>query len=367
VSLNVIVVGAGIIGCAIARELAMRGAAVRIFEARVVGSGATHASAGVLAPYIEGHDRGPLFDLTLRSLEMYDSFIADVAHDSGLPIEYQRCGTIEVALDAEDAARMRGAAQVDGGTHLEWLDPQRVHDHEPAIPTTTMGGLLAPIHGYVRVGSLMDALTWSALRHGVQLEAGHRVARIAGKRKLSVTTEDGTEWRADYVVNAGGSWAGQIAGDDEIGRAVKPIRGQLLRLGWTAPPLRHIVWGPDCYIVPWEEQTVLVGATAEDVGFDERATAAGVRDLLDAACELLPSAWGATFVEALAGLRPASSDGLPIIGASPANDRVIYATGHFRNGILLAPLTAKLVADLIVDARHDSALDICAPNRFAHR
>jgi glycine oxidase len=361
---DVIVVGAGIIGCAVARELAKRGAAVRLFEARVVGSGATHASAGVLAPYIEGHDRGPLFDLTLRSLEMYDAFVADVANDAALPIEYRRCGTIEVATDAEAAARLQESAARDGGNHLRWLNAEEAHETEPAIPASTHGGLLAAIHGYVRVGSLIDALTWSALRHGVQLEAGHRVTHIDRERRLIVRTEDGTTWKADYVVNAGGSWAGQIA-DAAIGRSVKPVRGQLLRLGWHTAPLRHIVWGPDCYVVPWEEQTVLVGATVEDVGFDERATAAGVRDLLDAACELLPAAWGATFVEALAGLRPATSDGLPIVGRSPSNDRLIYATGHYRNGILLAPLTARLVADLILDGREDPALTVLAPSRFA--
>jgi glycine oxidase len=149
------------------------------------------------------------------------------------------------------------------------------------------------------------------------------------------------------VIVAAGSWSGRIEMPAPP-PAVKPIRGQLLRLSWNGPPPRHIVWGPECYVVPWQNGLVLVGATVEDVGFDERVTVAGVRELLQAVSELLPGATGATFVEARAGLRPASSDGLPIIRrASESVPELIYATGHYRNGVLLAPLTAKLAADLI--------------------
>ena len=162
---------------------------------------------------------------------------------------------------------------------------------------------------------------------------------------------------------AAGSWAGQLDVDDGAAAAVRPVRGQLLRLQWRGAPLHHIVWGPDCYVVPWGDWTVLVGATVEDVGFDERTTAAGVRDLLDAVCELLPEAWRATFIEARVGLRPATPDGLPFIGASERSSRLVYATGHYRNGILLAPLTARLIADLIVDGREDAALAQLRPTR----
>jgi glycine/D-amino acid oxidase-like deaminating enzyme len=124
-----------------------------------------------------------------------------------------------------------------------------------------------------------------------------------------------------------------------------------------------VIWGSDCYVVPWENGTVLVGATVEDVGFDERATAAGVRDLLDAVCELLPEAWRSTFVEARVGLRPATTDGLPVMGRSRDVPGLVYATGHYRNGVLLAPLTAQLVADLIVDGREDPLLAPLRPGR----
>ena len=362
---DVIVIGAGIIGCAIGRELARRGAAVKIFEARSVGAGATQASAGVLAPYIEAHDRGPLFTLTVRSLEMYDRFVEEAAYESGIAIEYRRCGTLEVATDATSAERlMQMAVAYEGAGGMQWLHGAAVRSQEPSLPDSIEGALLVPEHGYVGVATLTEALAWAALRHGAQIEAAHRVTAVRpdGSRLL-VATDDGSEWRADQVVIGAGSWSAQLALDDAAAASVRPIRGQLLRLRWSGDQLSRVIWGPDCYLVPWQDGTVLVGATVEDVGFDERATAAGVRDLLDAACELLPDAWRASFVEARVGLRPASGDGLPIIGRSASFPSLVYATGHYRNGVLLAPLTARLVADLVIERRTDPLLWPLTPER----
>jgi glycine oxidase len=362
---DVIVVGAGIIGCAVGRELARRGARVRIFESRTVGAGATQASAGVLAPYIEASHDGPLFDLTVRSLGMYDAFVREVSDESGLAIEYRRCGTLEVALDAAAAARLRALLPVlEGRSDVRWLDPNTARQREPALPESIEGALHSASHGYVVVPALTDALAWAALRHGVQLEAAHGVSAVRREgRRIAVVTEDGTVWRADAVVVAAGSWSSRLGAPDLPGDAVRPVRGQLLRLAWRGRPLSHVIWGTDCYVVPWENGIVLVGATVEDVGFDERATAAGVRDLLDAVCDLLPEAWGATFVEARVGLRPATPDGLPVIGRSRTLPGLVYATGHYRNGILLAPLTAQLVADLVIDGREDPLLQPVRPGR----
>jgi glycine oxidase len=359
---DVLVIGAGIIGCSVARELGRRGVGVRMFEARTVGAGATQASAGILAPYIEGHDRGPLFDLGVRSLGMYDAFVREVSEESGLSVEYRRCGTLEVATDTASAARLQATAK--GEPILRWLDASAARSQEGALAASIEGALLASGHGYVAVPSLMDALAWAALRHGVQIEAAHRVTGIRASRQgATISTDDGTSWSADRVVIAAGSWAGRLDIDDPAATAVRPIRGQLLRLHWHGAPLNHIVWGPDCYVVPWQNSNVLVGATVEDVGFDERTTAAGVRDLLDAVCELLPEAWRATFIEARVGLRPATGDGLPFLGPSERSDRIVYATGHYRNGVLLAPLTAQLVADLIVQGKKDAALETLRPDR----
>lgn len=360
-SADVVVVGGGIIGCAIARELARRGSRVRLIALEVAG-GATHASAGMLAPYAEAHERGPLFDLALRSLALYDEFVAGVAADSGARIDYRRCGSLEVAEDDASAdaliLRARGGA-ADG---LEWLPRDRARELEPAVPATIAGALLSPMHGYVAVTSLTEGLAWAALHGGAEIESGHPIRAIDRRGNAwTLTADDGMTWTAEWVVVAAGSWTGQISGLPRLTRPVRPVRGQLVRLKWGHAPLRCVLWGRGCYVVPWQDGTVLVGATVEDVGFDERTTAAGVRDLLDAACEMLPGAWGATFLEARAGLRPATDDGLPIIGESPSAPGLIYATGHYRNGVLLAPLTAQMVGELIVDGRADAAMRLTAP------
>jgi glycine oxidase len=362
---DVIVVGGGIIGCAITRELARRGARVRLFEARAVGAGATHASAGMLAPYIEGHERGPLFELALRSLAMYDEFVSGVSAESGTIIDYRRCGSLEIASDESSADLLRATSEASGDAGLEWLATDDARRLEPALPPTVLGALLSPMHGYVAVSTLTEALAWAALRHGAEIETARHIRTIEpANDHLLVTADDGGSWTASHVVVAAGSWSGQLSSADRAAATLRPVRGQLIRLQWHSRPLSHVLWGKDCYVVPWQDGTVLVGATVEEVGFDERTTAAGVRDLLEAVCELLPEAWGATFVDARAGLRPAASDGLPVIGGSTSTPGIVYATGHFRNGVLLAPLTAVLVGDLLLENREDPALALTSPGRI---
>lgn len=363
---DVIVIGGGIIGCAVARELARRGAHVRLFESRAVSAGATQASAGILAPYIEGHERGALFELTLRSLAMYDEFVSAAAEDAGTAIDYRRCGSLEVPSDESAADVLRNSARISAAAGLEWLTPDQVRSLEPALPPTIPGALLSSMHGYVAVPALTEALAWAALRNGTEIETARHIQtiRTTASNRLAVTADDGGTWEAEAVVIATGSWTGRLQLPGGAAVSVRPVRGQLIRLAWNSQPLSHVIWGRDCYVVPWQDGTVLVGATVEDVGFDERTTAAGVRDLLDAVCELIPEAWRATFVDARAGLRPATEDGLPILGSARRTPGIVYATGHFRNGVLLAPLTASLVADLVLEGRTDPALTLTDPDRF---
>lgn len=365
---DVTVIGAGIIGCSIAHQLGRRGARVRLFDARAIGGGATQASAGVLAPYIEAPSPGPLLDLAVRGLSLYDKFVQNVRADAGVSVEYRLCGTLEVARDDESADRLRAAAKRLRhalGDDAVWLDASAARAAEPSLPKESRGGLLVRRHGYVVASQLTEALTWAALRHGVEIETRRTVVAIQeNSTRLDVVTDDGERWSSDYVVVAAGSWTSQLGISEPAARAVRPIRGQLLRLAWQGDPLRAIIWGPDCYVVPWIEGSVLVGATVEDVGYDERTTAAGVRALLDAVCALLPDAWRSTFIEARAGLRPATSDGLPVLGMSNETRNLVFATGHYRNGVLLAAITANLVADGILESRWDPILKDFQPARF---
>lgn len=365
---EVIIVGAGVIGCACAHELASAGVRVSVFDARRVAEGASRASAGVLAPYIEGHDSGPLRDLGRRSLALYDEFVQRVMAASGLTVQYTRNGTLEIALEFDDAVRLRAAADTLRAQEVpaRWVDVAELQTVEPLTATGVRGGLLIESHGFVGVPDLVDALAASAMRSGAVFAQESRVISIdeGPGGRLAVESENGVSF-ADYVVLASGSWSSQIRIALAEPITVKPIRGQLLHLTWpTTQPLRHVIWAPDCYIVPWLNGRVLVGATVEDAGFDERATAAGVRDLLEASCAVVPHLWQASFTEVRVGLRPASPDGLPVVGRSTALPGLVYATGHYRNGVLLAPLTAALVRDLILGNPWDPVLESMAPSRL---
>ena len=168
---------------------------------------------------------------------------------------------------------------------------------------------------------------------------------------------------ADAVIVAAGSWSGGIPMSPALSPPVRPVRGQLLQLRFSEPPLSHVIWGASVYLVPWEDGRVLVGATVEDVGFDARVTVAGVRQLLDVAEALVPMTASAVLDGARAGLRPATPDQLPIIGPSSTMPGVYFATGHYRSGVLLAPLTASMMADLVLDGRESAELALVRPDR----
>jgi glycine oxidase len=191
------------------------------------------------------------------------------------------------------------------------------------------------------------------------------VRRIAATKSHVLVETDRDTRRAHTVVVAAGCWSAAIDVDGLVSRVpVRPVRGQLLQLAWDGPTLRRVTWGSRCYLVPWEDGSVLVGATSEDVGFDERATTAGVRTLLDRSIEVLPELNAAFFDEVRVGLRPATPDELPLVGASSTMRGVYYATGHYRNGVLLAPFTALAVADLVLEGRERPELADVRPTRF---
>jgi glycine oxidase len=361
---NVIVIGAGVVGCAVGHELAARGARVRLLDMRDVGQGATRASAGVLCPYIEAH-AAPLLQLGTRSLAMYDEFIAHVSHDARQPIEYRRTGTLEVALSDAEAERLQATAALHARRGIEhrYLEPREARELEPSLSEHASGALLIPVHGYVGAGGLTSALAAAAIARGARIDCGAAVTGVTASASGVRVEVDHAPIAADAIVVAAGSWSSHI-GVGANHAPVRPIRGQLLHLEFPAPPASRVIWGANCYLVPWQDGSLLVGATVEDVGFDESATAAGVHDLLDRACELLPSAWGARFREVRVGLRPATQDELPIIGPSSVLPGVFYATGHYRNGVLLAPLTATAIADLVLDGREAPELAITTPKRF---
>jgi glycine oxidase len=223
-------------------------------------------------------------------------------------------------------------------------------------------GLLIPDHGYVGVATFMAALEEASGRRGARLDI-MPVARIESAGGVRVHTGP-AHIDSDAVVVAAGSWSGGIPMPPAAPAPVRPVRGQILQFRFDSPPLTRIAWGSAAYLVPWTDGNLLVGATSEDVGFDDRVTEAGVAELRAAAADLLPASRTARFLEARAGLRPATPDELPIVGRSSTMRGVYYATGHYRNGVLLAPLTASLVADLVLEGHERPELALMRPDRF---
>lgn len=362
--MDVLVIGAGVVGCTVAFELAAAGRRVRVCDPRPPGGGASFASAGVLAPYVEGHDSRPLRDVGRRSLAQYPAFVERVSAAAGLPVAFRPIGTAEVATSAADIARLaRSKATADAEeVTAEWLEGAAVHAAEPALAAHAAGVLHIPMHAAVDVPALTAAAAAGARALGAEFVQTAVQGFSTDGDAVAVTTTHGVE-RAPRVVLATGAWSAALAPAGADPAPVRPIRGQLLHLETAPGTLRHIVWGPDIYLVPWTSGTVFVGATSEDVGFDERTTAAGVASLLARATALVPALAGATFAAARQGLRPGSPDDLPYVGPSAVVPGLVYACGHYRNGALLAPLTATLVARLLAGDQSDPALALLAPSR----
>ena len=336
-----------------------------VLDMRGPGRGASQASAGVLAPFIEAHEDSPLLTLAVRSLGLWDDFVASLRARATKPIEYERTGTLEIALDADEAGHLQASRRAleARGITTEWIDPAALRSFEPSVTRNAVAGLLTPSHGFVGVASLMDALVESARLAGTTFVQPVEAVRIDALQDRVSVQADGRAYEADWVVVAAGSWSSRVRIAGASLPVVRPIRGQLLHTTWTSPLPRRSVWGTGCYTVPWSDGSLLVGATVEDVGFDERSTVEGVATLTAAVQRMLPAAAHASIDAIRVGLRPATADGLPWIGPLAAAPRVVLAAGHFRNGVLLAPLTAELVATIIAGQTVDPALAITSPGR----
>lgn len=365
--MRVIVLGAGIIGATIAEALAVRRAEVTVLDMRAPGRGSSQAAGGMLTPYIEADGSTPMLTLCTRSLALYDGFIARLLEASPGGIEYARTGTLEVALDEDGAARLLGTkVWLDTtGVESEWLDGDTVRVFEPSLTPAAIGGLLTPDHGLVGVDSLLNTLVQQAKLAGAVFEFPVEVFTIEQQRDVVEVRTADRAYVADAVVLATGSWSRRVRIANVAPLPMRPIRGQLLHLQWCeGDQPGRITWGPNCYAVPWSDGSLLVGATAEDVGFDEGTTVSGVHTLTSAIIDLLPHASGARLESIKVGLRPSLPDGLPAIGPFVNAPRVIAATGHYRSGILLAPLTADIVVRHLLDGEDDAAFSVTSPNRF---
>lgn len=355
----VLVVGGGVIGVAVAFTLSQRGFKVTLIErghiepSRALDRGpeGSSAAAGVLGAQLEGlRGDGPLTRLCLESRARYPAWVEAIRARSGLDVELRPAGVLQVAFEASELAALQRdvAWQAQAGLAVEQLDAAGVHALETALSSEVIGGVRLPDDPRIDPPSLLAALRIAAERSGVVVRAEATVVRVLTRsgRAVGVVLEDGTSLAGDAVVIAAGSWSTLIGETSLAADAVRPARGQIVELKVLSPVLRSVVEGPRCYLSPRDDGRILVGSTVELVGFRGGTTAAAVRDLLTAAIHLLPALGDANVNRAWSGFRPRSSDEHPLIGLVGIEGLVI-ATGHFRNGVLLAPITGEIVAALL--------------------
>ncbi len=364
---DVLIVGAGLIGLGIAYELAKENVAVRVLDAHAPASSASWAAAGMLAPYTEALEGEAFEAACARSLAAFPAFAAEIEERTGVAVGLRCDGIVEAAYDEAAAARLQAhvATLTARGIDAAWFERAGALELEGILGAGCIGAALVRGEGQVDNRALGRALRTACERLGVRIDVGVEALELvtANGRASGVRTKNGTVGAAK-IVNAAGAWADSLAGVPPEARVpVIPIKGQILALAAPADLVRRVLWVPGAYLVPRADGRLLVGATVEDAGFDLRVTAGGIHTVLDSALAALPALRDLSISETWAGLRPGSPDGIPFIGET-ALEGYLVASGHHRNGILLAPLTARLVADVILGRGFEDET-LFSPRRFA--
>jgi glycine oxidase len=372
---TVAIIGAGVVGLGIAWRLAARGVSVSVFDRGAAGQGATHAAAGMLAACAEAEPgEEALVALGRDSQARWPAFAEELQQASGIDVELRREGTLVIALTSDDQARLFHHLEFQKKLDLplEWISAAETRRREPHLAGKLAGAVFSPQDHQVDNRKLATALGLAARAAGASINEHTPVASISsqGRRVDGVVLADGRKHAADTVVLAAGAWSRGIASSipDLPARSlppVRPIKGQMLalRMDPAAPLINHVIWGPGIYLVPRRDGRLIAGATVEEKGFDTTITAGGLLTLLEAAWRAVPAIEELPIDEMWVGHRPGSRDDAPILGPGPL-DGLIYATGHHRNGILLAPVTADAIARLVLDGTLDPAIRPFGIERF---
>lgn len=371
---DAVVIGGGVIGLSIAWRAALRGLSVTVLDP-APGRGASHAAAGMLTPVSElQYGEESLLRLNMASADRYASFAAELADASGLPSGYRACGTLAVALDADDRAVLKDlhAFQERLGLASTWLTSRECRRLEPMLSPAVSGGLHVEADHQIDNRRLVAALLAACERAGVALVRARAAALLTdADRATGVRLDDGTELAAGQVVLAAGCWSNAVEGlPPGTLPPVRPVKGEILRLRvpevfapFLSRNVRGVVKGGSMYLVPREDGELVVGATEHELGYDTEVTAGGVYELLRDAHELVPGITELPLVETHAGLRPGTPDNAPVIGAAELPGLVL-ATGHYRHGVLLTPVTADAVAELLAEGTVPEVVRPWGPGRF---
>lgn len=371
---DVIIIGAGVMGCSVAWRLAKAGMKPLVLERSVPGAEASSAAAGILGPLVEAHHASAqsrpaaALQLGVRSRELHATQADELRAEHGLEIGFRRCGVLRVALDENDEADLREHASL--ASELRLIDGDDARRLEPSLSKRVRAALVADTEAQLEPRRLLNALAIAAERAGAVFRSGAFVRKLeSGARTHHVEVGD-ERLSAEHVVVAAGSWTHLIPGLDEhlsldaIG--LHPVRGQIVATRTRPPLFRRVVFGAGGYVVTRPDGRVLVGSTEERVGFRREVTFEGMRSILDIGTRVAPSLGRAPVLDCWSSFRPGTSDGLPLVGS--VGPRGLWlASGHFRNGILLAPVTAEILHACITGADPIPDADAIQPARFGAR
>jgi glycine oxidase len=387
VAADVVILGAGVIGLSIARSLARRGVRrVTIIERASPGAEASSAAGGMLAAQAEADHADAFLELACASRDLYPSFALELKEETGVDIELERTGTLYLGFTEEDEAEMsrRYDWQTSAGLMVQKLTPADARLMEPCISQEVRSALLFPLDAQVENRRLLVALLRAAEKYGVRLMTNTEALSIRIERGevRGVETSRGTV-SAPLIIVAGGAWSSLIgasrgAGGDVSSRSsnetsselpplrIEPVRGQMLCFDARERLARHVLYSPRGYLVPRIDGRLLAGSTTEHAGYDRRVTGAGVHAIMTHALEIAPALGQLALLDSWSGLRPRAEDDLPVLGACASVRGLVYATGHYRNGILLAPITGEMIADVVTRGIAPPLLGSFTPDRFQY-
>ncbi len=366
--MKVLIIGGGIIGCAIAWRLASEKAKVTVFERGRLGQEASWAAQGMIAPQAEAEGPGPFVDFCVRGQAAYESIHDRLMHESGIDPEYDRRGVLYVALDERERGELADRArwQRAAGLKVDELTGRQAREIAPALSPEVIYALNFPRDQRLDNRKLTQSYVSAAAKAGAEFIEGAEVDGVvsSGGKAVGVKLGDGSTREADVIVNAAGAWSSQIRGLEADAVELRPIRGQIICFESRPAVLEPAIFSLRGTLVPRRDGRLLAGSTREEAGFNKTVTLEGMERIVRSARSLIPSLANVAFREAWAGLRPAVADLLPVLGPSPSLANVVYATAHFRSGILLSALTAELIAAIVAGRPSPVDLTPFSPARF---
>ncbi len=365
---EVLIIGGGVIGLSIARALRKRGVSgITILESGQIGKEASFAAAGMLAPQSETDEIDDFFRFCNESNQTYPKFAKDLFDETGIDVELDQSGTLYLAFTKTDVIQIRKRFELQkaAGLSVEMLTAQQVKRTEPFVSPDVLEGLFFENDWQVENRKLLLALQKFAKENKINLVEDSKIeSLLVENEEVSGAATFEHTFTANHVILATGAWTSLIKSDEISLPKVKPIRGQMMSFHTAKRLFSKVIYTPRGYIVPRKQGRILAGATVEDVGFEKEVTEQGIESVKFAAMEISPSLANLPTDEVWSGLRPFCADGLPILGRFPQCGNLLIANAHYRNGILLAPLTAEIIADEIVDRSNSKFLEIFGLRRF---